>query len=265
LIDPTIISYSTTTESTTIQTTTKAKSNQIKSNHYPQNRTMVVRNSLEGESIMEEVKVVAKAVVEKTMTAAATTDPRAYVHQSLADFHLHSNLKRRADVPSVTLSDLVVKDKLGAGGFALVTAVELDGHQYAMKALKPSIIDTKDKRKFAIAASDLWKEAEFLAALHHPHIVDIHGMHMGEDTLATNFLVLDRLDETLEHKLETWRAAHIMAKPKARQHLLYDRLQVCLDIAQTMQYLHDENVIYRDLKAENLGFDAEGNIKLFGK
>jgi serine/threonine protein kinase len=224
----------------------------------------MVARSMEEESSMGEAKAVAKAVVEKTMKAA-TTEPRAYVHQSLSEFHLHSNLKRRADVPAITLSDLVVKDKLGAGGFALVTAVEMNGQQYAMKALKPSTVEMKDKRKFAIAASDLWKEAEFLASLHHPHIVDIHGMHMEEDSLDTNFLVLDRLEETLEHKMTAWRAAHVMAKPKARQHLLYERLEVCLDIAQTMQYLHDENVIYRDLKAENLGFDAEGTVKLFGK
>jgi serine/threonine protein kinase len=52
---------------------------------------------------------------------------------------------------------------------------------------------------------------------------------------------------------------------KERLRLLHDRLRVCIEICQAMQYLHEMNVLYRDLKAENLGFDMNGKIKLFGE
>jgi len=40
-------------------------------------------------------------------------------------------------------------------------------------------------------------------------------------------------------------------------------MKVCVDIAAALKYLHGKNIIYRDLKPQNFGFDVRGNIKLF--
>jgi len=235
---------------------------------------MVVR-TVDEESSMEEAKTADKLLLLDTTTATSSADatdrePYEYVQQELEQFHLHSNLIRRSDVASITLSDVTIQETLGTGGFAVVKAVTLGEAptSYAMKSLKPSLYENNaDSTKFAIAAADLYKEAAFLAALHHPHIVGIHATCLSTDSnaaLPTNFLVLDRLTETLEHKMEEWRARDLRnSGNKMRKQMLYQRIQVCLELAQTLQYLHDENVIYRDLKAENIGFDAEGTVKLF--
>lgn len=42
-----------------------------------------------------------------------------------------------------------------------------------------------------------------------------------------------------------------------------ERIEVAQQLAQAMQYLHQHNIIYRDLKPDNIGFDEENNQKLF--
>lgn len=199
------------------------------------------------------------------------TDPYQYVQKAYNEFQENSKLKRRADIPAITKADVTIQETLGTGGFADVKACTFQGRECALKTLKPAML-AAPAATFAIAAADLMKEAEFLAAIDHDNICSIYATHMSSvsnEALKNNFFVLERIDCTMDDRMDEWRVLDSKAitqqKPKARKHLLYDRLRVCLDIANTLKYLHDENVIYRDLKAANLGFDAEGNVKLFGK
>ena len=38
---------------------------------------------------------------------------------------------------------------------------------------------------------------------------------------------------------------------------------VAIGVADAMKYLHDKNIVVRDLKPENVGFDKEANVRLF--
>ncbi|KAK1735037.1 protein kinase family protein [Skeletonema marinoi] len=44
---------------------------------------------------------------------------------------------------------------------------------------------------------------------------------------------------------------------------LGSRLRVAASLASAVDYLHSQGVIYRDLKTDNVGFDRNGNLKLF--
>jgi len=88
------------------------------------------------------------------------------------------------------------------------------------------------------------------------------------------FLLLDRLYETLDERIEGWkqawskssglfyRATHDFRGCKRRA-LVAERLRVALDLAYAVAYLHENSVAYRDIKPENVGFDARGVLKLF--
>jgi len=144
-------------------------------------------------------------------------------------------------------------------------------HKYVVKHLRPNLIEDLDT--FKVGAADLTKEAQILASIQHPNIVSIRGWSSqgvsgyksGHDGF---FLVLDRLYETLHDRNKAWRKqvkriTLMPAKSFQNQQLLAERLKVCADIASAFSYLHERRLLYRDLKPQNLGFDIQGNIKLF--
>ncbi len=164
-------------------------------------------------------------------------------------------------------------------------------HDYCIKFLKKNVLP--EKKKFARGIADLAIEAHFLASLNHPHILKIRGVPMGftlfepssPSFLAslTNkpgleggcFLLLDRLAMTLDTKINVdWREAQIKwssfinrtvqdIRGCKRRMFRLERITVALQLSQAMQYLHQHYICYRDLKPDNIGFDAHDSLKLF--
>jgi serine/threonine protein kinase len=85
---------------------------------------------------------------------------------------------------------------------------------------------------------------------------------------------MERLHGTLREKITWWDdPCTSMTNFRYRQRqrhsfstknpLWNTRIQILSDIANAMEYLHSKNIILRDLKSENAGFDINGKIKLF--
>lgn len=54
-----------------------------------------------------------------------------------------------------------------------------------------------------------------------------------------------------------------MEAQQALADLMQERLMVAHDVASAMEYIHDRGIIYRDLKSANVGFDDQGQVKLY--
>lgn len=182
--------------------------------------------------------------------------------------------------------DLNVGDFIAGGGFSDVFAInsfnketELtsatnSGKQYVLKHLNPSLI--ADHRKLAVGAKDLALEAHFLSSLDHKHVIGLRGWPKSglSSFIETGrvegfFLILDRLAETLTNRIGAWhREAREQREngdipSSTRRKFFARRLKAAIQVASALEYLHENKIIFRDLKPGNLGFDKSGILKLF--
>ena len=196
--------------------------------------------------------------------------------------------------------EVVVGKKLGSGGFCTVHQVDFfhpsDGTlrkltatqvsaraalalnarnaprnrpRYAVKFLRPDLVGNPKKLRAAI--KDILRESRILSLLNHPNIIRLRGCAIPGPQ-GQYFIIMDRLDGTLLHLVEKWRLQEETFKTTRSsalfgiqlQHaVLVDRLQVATEIASAMEYLHGKRMIYRDLKAGNVGITASGHAQLF--
>merc|ERR1719491_2477631 len=133
----------------------------------------------------------------------------------------------------------------------------------AMKCLRPQI--RSDAHQFTIGAEDLVHETALLASLDHPNIIKVHGRASGSlsDAFVLNdgyFILLDRLSETLTERISTLRMPGL---EDSKQGPGTNEIKIARDIAEAVSYLHSKRIVFRDLRPDNVGFDAQGVLKLF--
>ncbi|CAB9524427.1 SPS1-related proline-alanine-rich protein kinase [Seminavis robusta] len=122
-------------------------------------------------------------------------------------------------------------------------------------------------KQFFQAALHLEREATILGQVQHPNIVQLRAVALGGTTALQSghyndyFLVLDRLQGTLDERIEYWRSSGNDAS--CSRALYAQKIRYSLQIASALHYLHSHRLIYRDVKASNCGFLPDGTLQLF--
>jgi serine/threonine protein kinase len=151
-------------------------------------------------------------------------------------------------------------------------AVDEEGRpKFAVKMLRDDLMEDEHSK----GVIDLAVEARFLRRLAHPHIVAMRATANSDPLESRFFVILEMLDGTLEGKITQWRReinkgisiwcgplGYCCANKKVLSHTWLERFDVAKSIASALKYLHEEEIIYRDLKPENVGF-SNGVVKLF--
>lgn len=121
-------------------------------------------------------------------------------------------------------------------------------YRYALKQLRQDLEHDRE-----LALTDLAFEAKLMARLSHPNIVRLRGV-LGDICNTENSfgLVLDRLNDTLTEKIDSWKVRKQSLplrnlfqrvqrkKPLEWHQLLLERLFALYDIARAVRYLHSK-------------------------
>jgi tRNA A-37 threonylcarbamoyl transferase component Bud32 len=139
---------------------------------------------------------------------------------------------------------LEVLELIGQGGMGAVykaRQTKLD-RVVALKVLPPAWgSDPAFAERFG-------REARTLAKLNHPHVVAVHDF--GEAG-GLYYLVMEYVDgPNLRQVLQTGRLAPEQA------------LAVVPQLCEALQYAHEEGVVHRDVKPENILLDKRGRVKI---
>ena len=151
------------------------------------------------------------------------------------------------------------------------------GSGYALKCVHNKIqASTKGVKAYRNAIYDIAMEGQLLSKLHHPNIIQLYGIGGGSSVLENDendetengsiissntnnnplgyFLLLEVLHDTLSDKLKCWRDEQKVESIEAMKLItnksaMNERIEnVAIGIAKGLQYLHENNVILRDLK-----------------
>mmetsp|Transcript_23834 Transcript_23834/g.50192 ORF Transcript_23834/g.50192 Transcript_23834/m.50192 type:complete len:451 (-) Transcript_23834:2071-3423(-) len=143
--------------------------------------------------------------------------------------------------------------------------------RYVMKHLS-SDLKRLDKINFLKGTVDLAMETRFLASFDHKNIICLKGVSSKDAFSDGYFIILEKLYETLGRRVKGWMdmdrqckgitGVFTGSKKKARR-LQSERILAACDLVAGMMYLHERNIVFRDLKPDNIGFNYDGVIKIF--
>ena len=143
----------------------------------------------------------------------------------------------------VNVKDFELLKVVGRGNFGKVMQVRKRDTQriYAMKVLRKDAVIAADAVKHTLS------ESSVLRRINHPFIVNLKYAFQTKDKL---YMILDYLNggELFFHLSNVDRFTESRAKMYAAE------------IVLALGYLHENQIIYRDLKPENLLLDMQGHV-----
>lgn len=163
---------------------------------------------------------------------------------------LHENDKDTSDEITIgsqkmTFDDFAMLKVLGKGTFGkvMLARVKKTGEVVALKILKKEVIVAKDEVAHTLT------ENRVLKSTVHPFLTE----------LRYSFQTKDRLIFVMEYVNGGELFFHL-----SRERVFSEERSrfYAAEIVLAVKYLHDNKVVYRDLKLENLLLDSDGHIKI---
>ncbi|XP_022083041.1 RAC-gamma serine/threonine-protein kinase-like isoform X2 [Acanthaster planci] len=196
-------------------------------------RTFQVDSATERDEWMAAIRDVVERVSKSNEEKTTEQNARITDNRSIQKRH------------TKTLQDFEFLKMLGKGTFGKVLLVreKTNGELYAIKILKKEVIVAKDEVAHTLT------ESHVLQRTRHPFLT----------SLKYSFQTTDRLCFVMEYV----NGGELFFHLSRERVFTEDRTRFYgAEIISALTYLHECNVIYRDLKLENLLLDQYGHIKI---
>ncbi|XP_058777733.1 serine/threonine-protein kinase STY17 [Vicia villosa] len=148
-----------------------------------------------------------------------------------------------ADVWEIDTSQLKYENKVGSGSFGDLFRGTYCSQEVAIKVLKPERINTDMLKEFA-------QEVYIMRKIRHKNVVQFIGACTRPPNLCivTEFMSRGSLYDFLHRQRGVFKLPSL--------------IKVAIDVSKGMNYLHQNNIIHRDLKTANLLMDENELVKV---
>ncbi|CAL9145460.1 unnamed protein product, partial [Musa hybrid cultivar] len=159
----------------------------------------------------------------------------------------NNDISLAVDDLSIPWSELILKERIGAGSFGTVHRAEWHGSDVAVKILMEQDFHPERLKEFR-------REVAIMKSLRHPNIVLFMGAVTEPPKLSIVTEYLSR--GSLYRILHRNGAREILDERR--------RLSMASDVAKGMNYLHNRStpIVHRDLKSPNLLVDKKYTVKV---
>ncbi|CAL1373072.1 unnamed protein product [Linum trigynum] len=181
------------------------------------------------------------------LLSVSSSDARFSEGSQLISGRPSKDLSLEAEEFDIPWTDLVLKERIGAGSFGTVHRADWHGSDVAVKILMEQEFHAERFKEFL-------REVAIMKRLRHPNIV----LFMGAVTKPPNLsIVTEYLSRGSLYRLLHKSGAREALDERRRWNMAYD-------VAKGMNYLHKRNppIVHRDLKSPNLLVDKKYTVKV---